>query len=349
MKPPLTAGVLDSGYRFRGYMLKLRITITPGLTAGITEIYSFISVYRKYKYYVLIFFVSIMFQFFKVENFAQDSKGITITLSMDTNVFYEMQQVWLSVKFKNEGTKPDSIPELHEYGVHCNLSLINNNGVKLERKLLFSTAPRINYTKLEPGEEKIIDTPIRDVFGDVENGEKLRLYSPYNLFSIGVYRISIVFPVNSKTGRKLISNTLVYEVVKAEGYEENCLDILKDIYKLSDRTQEGITFITNGYSKFIEEHKLSVYYHEVFSNLVRMRIFTKKVGLDSAILGIEKYLENNPMSYESKGIAWYYAEACIKFIGKHEAGNKLSELKLRFPDTRLSEGIDNTLKSHLFN
>lgn len=279
---------------------------------------------------------------------SNSTTAISITISLDTNIYLMGQQTWMNVQFKNESDKLDSLAGIDELGVLESVIIKNEYGGILEYKGLMDGQIGIHYYKLKPHEIRNIETELRDVYGDLTQSNERIIFSPRNFFTAGKYTVNLK-KINYETKSVIKSNSLDFSVVNPEGNDDSEFDVLKGIYYMADVTNGEKVSKISSYREFIQDYKNSKYFDEIFYVFVRMKNFSNISYNESSLIEIKEYLENKPNTFQSKRLAWYLADAVIKYGGgKNQAIILLQDLKNKFPGTRLSEGIERVIDSQLF-
>lgn len=142
---------------------------------------------------------------------------ITYELSLNKSSYVEIEPIIIKLTVKNNGSNTDSI-SFYDYEAFLNnLEVTSENNDEILSVTDISDFFKIPYTKIEPGEEIIIEAKLQQSYGNKFLNELL-------YFSKGVYTVRY-----HSEDRKNYSNKIYFTVTEPEGVD---IQVLNEVKKL---------------------------------------------------------------------------------------------------------------------
>lgn len=269
------------------------------------------------------------------------SPHISINISLDKNEYLELEPVWLTVKFKNESKKIDSLNILDPLDVLDKLIITDTNGIRIQYHFLlveFLNRP----PKIKAQEELTYEIEVLIGFGNVMLFNALNTINSY--LSAGKYKIQSQY--NTKEG--LVKSNIVEcfvkvpEDVRAEEFNK-LIEILKAHGKKSTDYFDWIEEIR----AFMSQDIYSGYYQQAFFNYMYTFIY-ERTDFDSVFVSdCNSFFEKYPNSFYCKEVL----RLCLRSLTKLNTGSVNSlELYLyglmkKNPGTKLEKYAESYLKN----
>ncbi|GEM_PF-1766064 len=275
---------------------------------------------------------------------------IKLEISIEKTSFLEGESIWLTVKFKNMGTKKDSLKNLNEHEILSSIILKDNSGKVANFKGLSTYLLRDRYYLLQPNESVEFNLELTYSYGTEKEKlpeNKVAFAKPY-FFPPGNYNVKIEVSDEDRN-LEISSNEIVFSVKEPENIDFEALTELRKIYGMYDVTDNEKEQKIQAYKTFLEKYSKSRYFEQTFNQWV----VTK--GLSGVAYSIDiaddimEFLNQSPNSMYTHSLMWYLADVTTKFAGgKGKAIELLKTLKKDYPNTRINSAASKILKSDRF-
>jgi hypothetical protein len=269
-----------------------------------------------------------------------DNSNFSISISLDKQDFLQGENIWLTVKIKNESGKIDSLPQLDKYVLMEGISIKNlsRGAVLLQYHGAMVDYSGIRYEVFQPNEEKVFEYELQHIYGD--NFPKgSHDYSHY--FSAGNYELSQSFSYQKYVNPALISNKVLFNVKEPTGIEKEAFNELIKIYQipLGDVKPKSKNQ-TDAYITFMKIFPNSVYLERAMDySLINRDIEGYKFDETFIADGLE-YIDRNPDSRICSAIIHYTIRLMKSTKAENEIIEFLKDLSKKYPNTRTKTYID---------
>jgi hypothetical protein len=260
-------------------------------------------------------------------NNPQNQNDIHVSLSIDKNIYLEMENIPIFIKIKSYENKTDSIKNLSGYTFGSNMNLRNDAGV-LHYSFVIGDIAYDTYSPILAGQDIYYHDDLRSSYGSIKQEafyESEKTYLPPGNYNVTLLTDKKIF------GANLSSDTLSFHIIYPSGNELSALNDLRDIYKIAPITERSIKF-----REFLYKYPESAYLDQAFAGyLFAIRLDTNQTALSNTIIADCKwFIDRRPDSPNMPSVMRNCCKWIEKYYGKSDELEYMENITQRYPDTR---------------